>query len=450
MSLLSETFEESSDPSVSFNTGSLFDLATGGFEQGKDGKMYLTGGLGCQFTGIVGRNSNFKSTMAASLAMRAANIYNDVGMIVLDTEDSLLRDRERALGMAEELGRLDESQVVWLSGANMPLEEFDAKIMDHCEKKEAARNDLMIETPFLDRNNKPIMKLAPTFIFIDSLSEMFTGTEAEITDELHASKSGLDDGKSNTVFMKDGNRKTLWTRSLRRRCERYGLVMVITGHYAEKMQMDMYHPNPKETLFGQQNWTVKGVGSKFKFLASIYARTVASVLIDSNKEAMYSKGNTPDSDIFEVNMYIDRCKGNIAGTCLPYICSQRTGMLNAVTYYHFIRSHEYYGCNGNKQRQQLKLMPDVTISRNTLRQLADSDAKLRRALELTAHLCFVQGNYEVLPCKDPNRVFDWLISDKNKDLKEEILNSRGYWTYKDDGKVYYSIFDILDLYNKKG
>lgn len=448
MSLLSETFTESSTPSVSFNTGSLFDLATGTFEQGKDGKMYSTGGLGCQFTGIVGRNSNFKSTLAASLAMRSANIYNDVGMIIFDTENSILKDRNRVLGMADEIGTLDENQVIWLSGANMSLEEFDAKLLDHCEKKEAMRHELMIETPFLDENGKPIRQLAPTFIFIDSLTEAYSGTEKEMMDELHSAKSGLDDGKSNTVFMKDGNRKTLWTRTLRRRCERYGLVMIITGHYDEKMQLDMYHPNPKETLFSQQNWVVKGVGSKFKFLASIYARTVASVLQDSNKEALYPDGKTPSNDIFEVNMYIDRCKSTSAGSCTPYVCSQRQGLLNAVTYYHFIRENNYFGLNGNKQRQQPKLLPDVTISRNTMRQIASGNAQLRRALELTAHLCYLQNNGHVFD-GDPLQMFDWLLSDKNKSLKEEILNSRGYWTYKDDDKPYYSIFDIINL-TKKG
>ena len=453
MSLLSETFPESDTNTVSFNTGSLFDLATGTYDQGKDGKMYLTGGLGCQLNGIVGRNSNFKSTIATSLTMRAANIYNDVGMLIFDTENSVMKDRDRALGMAEELsGNLDESQVVWLSGANMSLEEFDSKLLDHCKKKEAASKDLMIETPFLDENNKSIMQLAPTFVFIDSLTEAYCGSEEEMMDELHSSKSGLEDSKSNTVFMKDGNRKTLWTRTLRRRCEKYGLVMVVTGHYDQKMALDMYHPNPKETLFGKQDWVVKGVGSKFKFLSSIYAKTEAKSLTDSAGEALYQLGNTPAQDLWEVNMYIDRCKSMMAGTVTPYVCSQTTGLLNATTYYHYIRSNEYYGCLGSKQKQQLRALPDLTISRNTIRQLADSNQQLRRALEITAHFCFARNNFKSKTeydfNVDPARVFDWLNSDKQKTLKEELLNSRGYWTYKEDGKPYYSIFDVLDLLKK--
>lgn len=455
MSLLSETFPESDTSTVSFNTGTMFDLTTGVFEQGKDGKMYLTGGLGCQLTGVVGRNSNFKSTVAASLIMRAANIYNDVGVLVFDTENSIMRDRNRALGMAEELaGNIDENQVVWLSGANMSLEEFDSKLLDHCKKKEAAAKDLMVETPFLDENHKPIMQLIPTFVFIDSLTEAYCGSEEEMMDELHSAKSGLEDSKSNTVFMKDGNRKTLWTRTLRRRCEKYGLVMVVTGHYDQKMAIDMYHPNPKETLFGKQDWVVKGVGSKFKFLSSIYAKTEASELKDSNGDPMYqTPGNTVARDLWEVNMYIDRCKSTAAGTVTSYVCSQTSGLLNAVTYYHYIRSNEYYGCNGSKQKQQLKLMPDVTISRNTIRQLVDSNAQLRRALEITAHFCFAKNKFHPQFAydlnEDPNHILDWLLSDKQKDLKDEILNSRGYWTYKQDDKPYMSIYDILAIINSK-
>lgn len=453
MSLLSETFPESDTNTVSFNTGTLFDFATGFYDQGKDGKMYLTGGLGCQLNGIVGRNSNFKSTIATSLIMRAANIYNDVGMLIFDTENSVMKDRDRAMNMAEELaGGLNAADVIWLSGANMSLEEFDSKLLDHCKKKEAASKDLMIETPFLDKNNKPIMQLAPTFVFIDSLTEAFCGSEEEMLDELHSAKSGLEDSKSNTVFMKDGNRKTLWTRTLRRRCEKYGLVMVVTGHYDQKMALDMYHPNPKETLFGKQDWVVKGVGSKFKFLSSIYAKTEAAELKDSNNEPMYQYGTTPARDLWEVYMYIERCKSMMAGTVTPYVCSQQSGLLNAVTYYHYLRCHEYYGCDGSKQKQQLKLLPDVTISRNTVRQLVESNDQLRRALEITAQFCYARSAYNSRLVydlnADPNHLFDWLISDKQKTLKDEILNSRGYWTPKPIDKPYMSIFDVLELFVK--
>jgi len=449
MSLLSETMPATQQcESVAFNTGTLFDLATGGFEQGIDGHLYLTGGLGCQFNSIVGKNGNFKSTLAAGLITRAAAIYQDSGVIIYDTENSISQDKERIETMPEELtDRLNPNDIVWLSSTLYSLEELDEIILQHCVKKQEKIKEFTIDTPFLDKEGNQIKQIMPTFILIDSLTEAYCDKESEMLNDMKSGKSGMGDSASNTIFMKDGNKKTLWTRVMRRRCEQYGIVLVITGHYDQKMALDMYHPNPKETVFGKQDWVVKGVGSKFKFLSSIYARTEAVLLIDSNKEALYPNGVTSPKDVFEVDMYIDRCKSMQAGTCTPFVCSQSSGLLNAATYYNFIRNHDFYGCDGNKQRQQLKLLPEVTLSRGTIRQLAEANEYVRRALEITAQFCFVKDSFfNNLPYdinKDPMNLFDWLMSDKNKDLKEEILNSRSYWTYKKEDKPYLSVIDIL-------
>ena len=117
MSLLSETMPATQQyNTVAFNTGTLFDLATGGFDQGKDGHLYLTGGLGCQFNSIVGKNGNFKSTIAAGLITRAAAIYQDSGLMIYDTENSISQDKERIEAMPEELeNRLNPEDIVWIS-----------------------------------------------------------------------------------------------------------------------------------------------------------------------------------------------------------------------------------------------------------------------------------------------------------------------------------------------
>ena len=450
MSLFSETMPEiQSCNMVTFNTGTLFDLATGCFIEGVDGKMYLTGGLGCQFNSIVGKNGNFKSTLAAGLITRSAAIYQGSGLVIYDTENSISQDKHRVEVMPEELkDRLNLDDVLWISGTIYSLEELDDIIIQHCKNKLDRIKDITIETPFLDRNNNPIKQILPTFILIDSFTEAYCDKEDEMLNDMKSGKSGMGDSASNTAFMKDGNKKTLWTRVMRRRCEQYGIVVVFTGHYDQKMAMDMYHPNPKETVFGKQDWVVKGVGSKFKFLSSIYARTEAQLLVDANKEALYPQGVTSPKDIFEVNMYVDRCKSMQAGTCTSFVCSQSTGLLNSATYYNYIRNNEFYGCNGSKQKQQLKLLPDVTLSRGTIRQLAEANEQVRRALEITAHLCFVKKefngkiNYDLN--KDPMNLFDWLMSDKNKDLKQEILNSRSYWSPNKEDKPYLSVIDILN------
>jgi hypothetical protein len=250
--------------------------------------------------------------------------------------------------------------------------------------------------------------------------------------------------------MADGNKKTIFTSSMRRRCQQYGVVFLTTGHYDTQIQMDPYSSMPKDTLFSKGNYKVKGCGSEIKFLASIYAKCQASVLQDSNKLALYSDNTTQPRDIHEVGVMLERCKTANAGEVTPLVVSQSEGLLNTITNYHYLRLHDYFGLEGNKQKQQCALYPELTISRNTVRELSKSNAQLRRALELTAQLCFIKNNWSTkgLPFDiniEPKVLFDKLMSDKNKTVVSDILNTRGYWTYSKNPIPYMSLFKVLDI-----
>ena len=118
-----------------------------------------------------------------------------------------------------------------------------------------------------------------------------------------------------------------------------------------------------------------------------------------------------------------------------------------------MRLHNYFGLGGNKIKQQPMWYPEVTVSRNTIREMAHADDKLRRAIALTAQYCFIQNNwnhtqYHVDFTQDPQKVMDALLSDKSRDLKSEMLGSRSYWTFKEDNDKhppYMSLFKILEL-----
>lgn len=459
MSLLSDTFapiNTSRNNLFHYNTGTLFDLGSGYFVQGYDGKMYLNGGLGCQIHAVVGQNGHFKSSFALGQSARVRAIYKTT-QVVADTEDSVDQDQERVETMTEELfDRTSREDVKWLAGAEYPLEEVDLWIQKHCHAKMAKGQDIYIDTPFIDpETGKRHRQILPTVIDIDSFSELISKDESDKTsiESPDTEKAPLSDSSIKTVWMGDGNKKTMFTRLMRQRCEKYGLILVLTGHYDQKMAIDQWHPNVKETLFGKQDWAVKNVGSKFKFLSSIYIRTAATCLQDSNKEAMYSLGKTTPTDIFEVSIAIDRCKAAVAGTITPFICSQTNGLLNAATNYNYIRLDKYYGCKGSAVKQQLCLLPDLTISRNTIRQLAEDNGELRRALEITAQLCFIKNNwnFENVPYDlktDPKNIFDWLMSDKHKTLRDDILHSRGWWSPYEEELPYMSVVEIMDAINK--
>lgn len=450
MNILSDmdTFDSGDNPN--FNTGTLFDLPTGKYVQGVDGEWYLTGGLPMHITVFGGRNGHFKSTITNACAQRITAIYPDSDLIVEDTEDSLTKDKERAYAMAEELApKINKNNVQWLKGIDYDLDSFDKWFKDYCIKKEANAKDLMVETPFFDeKTQKPLRVMIPTTMMMDSITELVTAVEEDMVNG--EKTQGIGDPKNNTVAMVDGNKKTLWIRTMRRRCQKYGIIFVGTGHYDKILEMDPYSPTPKETIVGKQSWKLKRCGSNLKFLASIYAITNATLLVDSNKEPLYDDGTSASKDIFQVDVTLERCKTACSGTTTPFVASQTKGFLNAVTNYHYLRLNNYFGLNGNKQKQQPFLMPDTTISRNTVRQIAGSSPQVRRALELAAQYCFIKNNWNTRDLHvdfsmEPAKVFDILNSDKKKTLVQDILNTRGYWTYGQCDVPYMSLIRMLEL-----
>ena len=448
MSLLDSVEKASGATTTSFNTGTLYDFENGRYVQGLDGKFYLNGGLAQHMNAVVGPNGAFKSTFSCGMVMRSAAIYNDSEVVIVDTETSLDRDKPRACRMAEELYTDDlQQRVTWFSGNDYTLDEFFKILVELCEQKKAKAKDYQVESPFLDLSTGKALKIwKPTYIFIDSYTEFMTDAEKEM---LFGDKSKtLSD--ANTAYMLDGNKKTMFVRLLKNLCVEYGLVAVLTGHFDKVMQVDKYNPTPKDTTFSKTDWKTKGVGRKFQFLASVYARTATAPLLDANKEPLYGIGRGPLRDVMEVDVVVERTKTACAGETLPFVATQSFGIMNAVTNYHYLRCHDFYGLDGSKQKQTCKLVPEVALSRNTIRELTKSDAKLRRALELAAQYCFIKNNwytddYPVDFSRDVKELFDVLISDKNKNVVDDVLNSRGYWTYTKTEQPYMSLFDVMWL-----
>ena len=152
----------------------------------------------------------------------------------------------------------------------------------------------------------------------------------------------------------------------------------------------------------------------------------------------------------EIDIVIERSKTTSAGNVLPFVATQTSGIMNAVTNYNYLRTNDYDGLTGNKQKQQVGLLPEVTISRNTIRELSSSKYELRRALEIAAQYCYIRNNWMTnnLPVdfsKPATEFFNMLMSDKNRGLVNDILNTRGYWTYCKDERKYMDLFEIMTL-----
>ena len=452
-SLVSDADVHQQRATVSFNTDSIFDLMTGTFVKGFDQKWYLNGGLGPSIAGIQGRPQCFKSAFAASLSLRLSSIY-DSQLIAFDSEDALTRDLDRMVRMAgDHATTINNDYIVPVDAKNKyDLESMREMIRDLGEKKKALGKDALVTTPFLDpKTNERLKVYRPSCILIDSYTECFSREEESLLTE-----KGLDDGRSKTLSMLDSNKKTIILRNLSRYAAEYGIEIVASAHYGSKLNLDPYGANPKFLQWSNQNDSPKSVGSKWGFLTSPLA-LVNSItkLQDDAKQCKYKLNpQTAATDLSEIIILIQRCKGNNSGVTHPFVVSQADGLLTDATDYNYLRSNKAFGFTGNNINHQCLFYPDTTMTRNSFRGICQKDHKLTRALQLAAQLCYIQSNWSsagwAFPMNvDPKALCDFLYSDKNKMSVDRVLNSRSYWLpdelITDETPEYMSILDILEF-----
>ena len=436
--------------SIGFNTDTMYDAFTGYYQQGVDGEFYLNGGLRPHFNMIGGPNGSYKSALMNSFIQRAICIYKNSDGIIIDSEQALSQDIDRALRMAGELFKMSlKDDVAWKNGVALQLNGTLKFIEEVLMNKRAKEKDMIVETPFFDPfTGQPFRYWIPTFIFLDSLTQLMSERESSVIEDA----GGVVGDGANTSYMVDANDKTRFVRALLAKCVKYGVVMCISAHYKKGLNMNgQYNPTPKQTPYAKQDWKLNGVGGNMIFVANNYVTVTAKKLEDPNKEAFYDMEDAgPTTDISEVVALLERCKTAAAGTTFPFIVSQSSGLLNAVSNYHYLREKNYYGLVGNKQRHSAFLYPSQTFTRNTLRQIAESSPEVRRALQIAATICFIKNNWNLTKVPydfsiEPQALFDSLTSDKNKEMLSDVLASRSYWTYEKDDRPYMSIFRILDI-----
>ena len=446
------------------NTGTLLDYATGYFIPGANGEMLLNGGM-VLTNAAIGRPQMFKSTLAVSHAMLAFARYPGSDMAIYDTERTLQKDR--ILRMADI--PIPESNTLKLSTrAEYYAEEFYEFVRALATYKMKHAKDYMVEIPHLNpKTGKAQRMMRPTFIGIDSWSNMESKSVEDMlnpevkfgSDGSFSSKSTITSSESNTVFMRDGLAKKKIIKELNALAEKAGLYMFFTAHVGDKIEMNPFAPSMKSLQHMKMSDKPKSVGGDFMFLMmNLTDNRSAKVLInDADKSTLYpsKRYKRSASDLNEVGQVIVRCKGNGSGAHLKSIVSQADGMLPGLTNYHYLKKNGYFGLDGNPMRHSSMFNKDKILTRTTINDSLQADPKLTRAMEILAQLHFVQNTWTAT--KDtpvdfsisPKVLADKLMSDKSS--MNDILESRGWWTYVYDGKKhpqsYMSLFDILAIEN---
>jgi hypothetical protein len=432
----------------SLNTGTILDLMTGKYRLYNDTYL-LNGGLNFT-TGITGINSSFKSGLAQSLATRVLNIYPDSTLNYHETELHL-KDLERFDQVNAPNYPSVTDRIVLNSITEYDLIKQNEFLKELIDTKTKYQKELTIETPFLSYTTKqPIKMLIPTLIIEDSWSnnvsiveqDMFTNTE-------------IGDSKQNVSYLKDGLYKTTILRNIIAKAAKASIYFIFIAHKGKKNEIGGFAPPTKDYQFMKQDEKLKDVGANFSFLMMTLINAASvKILLDPDKNCLYpSNINTASQELSEVTYTIVKCKGNIAGTSLPFVMSQNHGYLSGLSHFHYLKNLKDYGIIGTS-KYKLKLYPTLTFTRKDIRNQLKDNYEFERALDLTAQLAYIQSSFGLSDSIPENLnigIDDFVVQlTTNKNIMmSDILNSRSYWTYnKDEIRPYMTIFDILKLIKK--
>lgn len=463
---LRQNYERPDPVKLLINVGACLDVPTGFYIKGRYGQNVLLGGLG-MITAVVGRGNRFKSTILHYMMLSAAARIFSTSQTSMSTYDTEINIHESALerfiaGFPElaELNIIQEG--IWnitdktIFHGNKWYEEAKKYV----ESKKANKKDLMVSTPFFDRDQTSVLNvLVPTFNEIDSFSEFETEDVAKMQDE-----NELGDSGANTMHMRQGLAKTRFLMEAPVLFNGHNHFLLITAHLDDAIEVSAgpYAPKPTKKLqHMKQGDKIKGVTGKFFFLMNnCWAAVSATPLINqSTKGPEYPRDSNDnvagDKDLNEVVLTQLRSKAGPTGYDLTLVVSQSEGVLPSLTEFHYIKSfkdknHDRYGISGNLQNYNLDLLPDVKLSRTSIRGKIDSDPQLRRALTITAEMCqiyqFHRKYYDIL-CT-PKELYEDLI--KQGYDWNVLLNTRSWWTVEDEKHPlpFLSTLDLILMHSK--
>lgn len=458
--MIKQNFQQPPNIKLLINIGAGLDIPTGQYVKGKHGESVLLAGLG-PVTAVVGRGNMFKSTILHFMKLSAMNrIFSTVptSSNTYDTEVNIQETSlERFITRFEYLYPLDIlSSGIWLITdktvyyANKWYED----LKDFLKEKMKMAKDYTVETPFLSRDRaNPLKVVVPTFSELDSFSEFETEDVAEMQN-----KNELGDSGGLTIHMRQGLSKTRFLMDVPNLFGSSNNYLLMTAHMGTDIQVatSPYAAPPAKVLqHMKQGEKIKGVTGKFFFLMNnCWHAYRASVMINKDTKGPIYPRNVKenmirDTDLNLVSMLQMRSKFGQSGYTLDLIVSQTEGVLPSLTEYHYIKENDYFGFGGSDRGHYLELLPDVSLSRTTVRSKIDSDAKLRRALNITSELCQMHQYYRYMAdilCT-PKELYEGLIK-LGYDWNFILEKTRGWWCFDDKKNplLFLSTLDLVNIY----
>jgi hypothetical protein len=438
------------------NLGSLMDIPTGTPVKGVRGETIINGGLG-NLTGVVGIGNNFKSTVLHHMLLTAMGRMKDSFGNTYDTEINIHETHLQKLAdRIEELGGemvFDTGRWVITSKKEHSADEWYDILRDFLVQKPKEKK-MMVTTPFKSRDKVNALQiLLPTFTEVDSLSEFVTRNVMETQ-----ANNSLGDSGANMVYMQQGQQKNRFLMEIPALAGAAYNYTLMTAHIGSEFNMDPRNPAPKKLQHLKGGVKLKGVPEKFTFLMNNcwHCYNAAPLINQTTKAPEYPRDSDDDlkgdTDLNEVIVRQLRSKSGPSGMAVTLIVSQTEGVLPTLSEFHHCKTSERYGFEGNDKNYNMALRPEVKLARHTVRGKIDSDALLRRAIEVTADMCQMDQLWHHLDegflCT-PKELYDDLIA-KGYDW-DILLNSRRWWCLTDDEPNQLPFLSTMDLlYMRQG
>lgn len=454
-------FEEVDPCKIFYNVGALMDIPTGKYVKGQKGENIMNGGLSV-FTAVMGKPNTYKTKIARYLMLAGASRAAASGIFpyinTYDTEVNV--DVEHCLNLAwkfEPFAGIDLCrEKVWsITDKTCHLGNEWFRLLKDFLRNDKIKNrkDYLFETPFLDKDFKPIYTIFPSFGDMDSVSEFSTADVEDIQN-----KNDLGDSAGNTIHMRSGLAKTRLLMEIPGICNAASHYMIMTAHVGKEIPMNQgpFTVPTKQLPHMKPGEVVKGVAGKFLFLSNLLWQTVSTSSLNnqSTKGPEFPKTrervDEGSLDLNLVTIKLVRNKTGASGTSIDLVISQTEGVLPTLTEFYYIKENGRYGLDGNDRNYNLTLYPDVNLSRTTVREKIDSDPLLRRAIKITADLLQIKTFYKDLPLPIPE------VKDLYEKLEKQygwkkLLETRDYWTFKnyEHPIPFLSTLDILEMYHDK-
>lgn len=442
----------------SMTVGGCLDIPTGEYLVGTHDQRVFLGGIS-NITGVVGPGNCFKTTLMRFMILSAlSRMYrvaaDELYYLPYDTELNVHEHRVLNLSWSFEAFRgrnlIEEGLIAPTNKAIYQGNEIWQKIRTDLKDKIDNKKKRMYDTAFLSRDKVSPMKImVPWFTDIDSLSQFMTADVEAMMD-----KNELGDSGGNTIFMRQGLAKMRMLMEMPTVAAQGQNYFLFTGHIGKAMNMATapgQAPARKQLGGMRQDEVIKGVTNNFFYLLhNCWLVDLASPAINQSTKAPeypYEPGDevAGDMDLMRIRIKQLRGKNGSSNYALEIYVSQREGVLPYLTEFVYIKEGGRYGLEGNDRNYSLSLMPEVNLSRTTVRQKLRESPKLQRAVEITSQLLQLEIFHPLL--KDqllkPAELYT-ALKDKGYDWDWLLQHTRSWHTIDDEIHPGYPL-STLDL-----